>query len=156
MSKKIIFSIIIFLLTIIILYVSLHIPQNGTLSCTYRTNQNNLNIDVLYQASFKNKIVLKLATTETVQSSDYLLLESYKTSLENMYSPYKKIKYYDNEITLTNNKLTSKTTINYQKISTSQLIALDKNNKNLIKDGQININDLKKMYQNMGAKCKYH
>ena len=71
-----------------------------------------------------------------------------------MYEPYKNLEYYKNNIKIRNKTLTSTTIINYAKIDTDQLIKIDEGNGQLIKNGKVNIDDLKKAYKQNGFSCK--
>lgn len=152
--KKVFLTIgIIFLLLFLII---INNKKDGHLICTYQLNQNTFSLQTKYQVTFKNKIVTNLTTTETITSNDKTILKQYQSQLESLYAKYKHLKYYDNSIKISAHKLVSITKINYQKIDTSKIIALDSSNKKLIKNGQIKLADLKKIYHDMGAKCKYH
>lgn len=125
-----------------------------TLVCTRTTNQNNVKMDLNYTIEYSGKYVNKVKTTEKVESSSKELLETYKSSIESLYSPYKDIEHYNYNVTIKDDTLTSTTDIDYSKIDTDKLINVDSANKQLIKDGKVAVEDLKKTYESLGAECK--
>ena len=52
------------------------------------------------------------------------------------------------------NTFTSTVDIDYEKIDTEKLISIDSSNSQLIKNGKIDINDIKNIYESIGATCK--
>ena len=125
-----------------------------TLVCTRTTNQSNVKMDLNYTIEYSGKYVNKVKTTEQVESSSKELLETYKSSIESLYSPYKDIEHYNYNVTIKDDTLTSTTDIDYSKIDTDKLIKVDSANKQLIKDGKVAVEDLKKTYESLGAECK--
>lgn len=125
-----------------------------TLVCTRTANQGNAKMDLTYKASYSGKYVSKVTTTEKIQSSSAELLETYKTSVESLYSPYKDIEHYKYNVTIKDDTLISTTDIDYSKIDTDKLIEVDSANKQLIKDGKVNVEDLQQAYESLGAECK--
>ena len=83
------------------------------------------------------------------------MLNEYKTALELVYSEYNNLEYYDNTVTLKDNKLTTITKVNYEKLDINKFISIDKNNKELFNNNKVNLSTLKKIYKKNGAKCKY-
>lgn len=125
-----------------------------TLVCTRTTNQENLKMNLNYTVEYSGKYVNKVKTTEKLESSSKELLETYKNSIESLYSPYKDIDHYNYNVIIEDETLTSTTDIDYSKIDTDKLIKVDSANKQLIKDGKVAVEDLKKAYESLGAECK--
>ena len=71
-----------------------------------------------------------------------------------MYSPYKNVEHYDYDVQISGDTLTSKTRIDYSQIDTNQMLEIDSANEALIHDGKVKINDIKLMYESLGATCK--
>ena len=144
---------IILVAVIVIILVSVK-SKSGTMICTY-TNKNTVySIHTEYQINYKNNVVTKLKTIETIESNDSKMLEEYKVSLEAIYSNYNKLKYYDNNVVIKNNKLTSTTNINYDKLDLEEWTKIDSNNKQLLVDDKVNYEKVKNIYIENGAKCK--
>ena len=74
--------------------------------------------------------------------------------VEDLYSPYKDVEYYEYNVDVTDNKLTSTVDINYAKVDTDKLLEIDSANGQLIKDGKISVDDIKSVYESLGATCK--
>lgn len=125
-----------------------------TLVCTRTTNQGNIKMNLNYTVEYSGKYVNKVKTTEKIQSSSKELLDTYKSSIESLYKPYKEIEHYNYNVSIKDDTLTSTTDINYEKIDTEKLIKVDSANKQLITDGKVKVEDLKKAYESLGAECK--
>lgn len=106
-----------------------------------------------YELTSKNDNVLTLISTETIESSDSEYLENVKKSIEDTYSIYNNIKYYEYEIKIEDNKLISTVNIDYSKIDLNKLVDIDKANENIIVDGKVSLNNLKNMYESLGSVC---
>lgn len=157
MNKKVIFSLLILVIITISVVLLLNIiyPKNGLMICTYTSSNDIYKINTKYEIKFKNRIVSNLYTEEIIEASDEKMLNEYKTSLDLVYSKYSNLKYYDNSVTIKNNKLISKTNINYKKLDISKFIALDKNNRKLLTNNKLELKKLKKTYTDSGARCTY-
>lgn len=157
MNKKVIFSFLILVIITISVALLLNIiyPKNGLMICTYTSSNDIYKINTKYEIKFKNRIVSNLYTEEIIEASDEKMLNEYKTSLDLVYSKYSNLKYYDNSVIIKNNKLVSKTNINYQKLDISKFIALDKNNRKLLTNNKLELKKLKKTYTDSGARCTY-
>lgn len=157
MNKKVIYSslAIVILITISIILFNILNPTNGTLICTYNNKTDVYNISTRYEIKFTNRVVTNLYTEEIIEVADEEMLSEYKTSLGLVYSKYQDLKYYDNSIKVKNNKLISKTNINYQKLDISKFIALDKNNRKLFTNNKVELKLLRKTYEEKGSRCTY-
>lgn len=157
MNKKVIFSLLVLVIITISVVLLLNIiyPKNGLMICTYTSSNDIYKINTKYEIKFKNRIVSNLYTEEIIEASDEKMLNEYKTSLDLVYSKYSNLKYYDNSVTIKNNKLVSKTNINYEKLDISKFIALDKNNRKLLTNNKLELKKLKKTYTDSGARCTY-
>ena len=128
--------------------------ENGVLTCTRTAKQGNIDLSLNYKITYTGEYVNTIETTEIVKSEDQNTLNLYKSQIENVYKPYKEIDYYENEITLEGNTLTSKTTIDYDYINIDDLIEIDSANEQILKDGKAKVSDFRTMYENIGASCK--
>ncbi len=128
--------------------------ETKTMTCSRSMNQDSLKTSLNYTITYKGKYVTNVKSVETVESDDNTLLESYKSQVESIYSPYKNVDHYDYKVTIDGNKLTSTADINYEEIDTDKLIEIDSANSSLIKDGKILVSDIKSVYEQLGATCK--
>lgn len=130
-------------------------PETGTMTCTMSSYPaDGIKLRSVYKANYKNNIVKKLISTDQVTVEDKEYLNTYEEKLEELYQPYKKLEYYQNNIKIKSKTLTSTTNINYAKIDTDELIKIDEGNGQLIKNGKVNINDLEEAYKQNGFNCK--
>lgn len=128
--------------------------EEKTMTCTRSVNRNSISMDMKYTVKYSGKNVTKIDTVEKVVSDDKSTLDFYKSKLDESYEDYKDIKYYENEISVDGNTLTSTTSIDYSKIDTDKLIQIDSSNKKLIEDGKINIDTIKSYYESLGITCE--
>ena len=125
-----------------------------SMTCTRTMNQNGIKTSLKYNIKYKEDYVTRVKIVETVETTDSDILNTYKEQIESLYSPYKDIEYYDYNVAITDNKLTSTVDINYEKVDTDKLLEIDSANEQLIKNGKINIDDIKSIYESLGATCK--
>ena len=126
-----------------------------TVTCT-KTGEitTGVDSDLTYQYTEKDGYVQTVYTIEKITTDNENYLDDYRALLEGSYEPYKDIEYYDYEISIKGNTLTSKVTIDYAKIDTDQLLAIDSSNASLIKNGKVATKDLQSLYESIGATCK--
>jgi uncharacterized lipoprotein YehR (DUF1307 family) len=123
--------------------------------CTYSATADVYAIKTKYIVTFKNKIVKNIYTEETLTKYDDKVLNDYKTTLDSLYQPYSKLKYYDYSVELKDNQVTSKININYEKLDINKFISIDSNNKKILTNNKVMIKTIKKIYKNNGARCTY-
>lgn len=127
--------------------------EEKIMTCSRTLNQNNMKTSLNYTVTHKNSYVTNVKSVETIESDDTTLLETYKSQIESIYSPYKDIKYYDYAVTIDGNTLTSTVNIDYEKIDTNKLIEIDSANSSLFENGKISIKTMKSVYEQLGATC---
>lgn len=127
-----------------------------TMKCSRTMDQNGIKADFQYEVTYKGKDVVTVKTVEKMETTEDNAdaLEAAKESVEKMYADYNKLDHYSNEVKVEGNVLTSTTEIDYSKVDTEAMIKLDSANGSLIKDGKINIDDLRSMYEATGASCE--
>ena len=84
--------------------------------CTRVIDQNGIKMDLRYEATYTGDVVSLLESTEKVISSDTAVLEQYQTLLKQSYAPYDNVKYYNVDITIDGDTLTSHVVVNADKI----------------------------------------
>lgn len=124
------------------------------MTCTRTATQGTMKLDVKYDVTYSGKYVKKVESTEKIISSNSTALEIYRKTVENVYKPFGDIDHYDYKVTVDGDTLTSKVTIDYDKIDTDKLIKLDSSIGKIIKKGKINIADMKSIYEQAGATCE--
>ena len=125
-----------------------------SMTCTRTMNQSGIKTSLKYNVKYKGDYVSRIKTVETVETDSSDILNTYKEQIESLYSPYKDVEYYDYNVDVVDNKLTSTVDINYEKVDTDKLLEIDSANGQLIKDGKISVDDIKSVYESLGAICK--
>ena len=126
-----------------------------TLVCTRTaTISDGVKADLRYEVKYKGDYVTTLKSTEKIISDNEEYLDAYKETIESTYEPYKDIEYYDYEVTIEGDTMTSSVNVDYSKIDTAKLLEIDSANGSLIKDGKIKIDDIKSLYESVGTTCK--
>lgn len=129
--------------------------KEKTMTCTRTVNQNNIEMSLNYTAKYKGDYVTSLELVDTFKSDDVEYLNTLKSTIEEQYKTYNDIEYYDIDVKIDGNTLTSTTSIDYEKIDTDELIKVDSANKQLIKDGKVSIDDVESVYTNsLGMTCE--
>lgn len=128
--------------------------NTSSMTCTRTMDQNNIKTSLKYNVEFKDGYVLRIKSVETVETSSSDILDTYKEQIESLYSPYQDVDYYEYNVNIEDNKLTSTVDINYEKVDTDRLLEIDSANGQLIKDGKISVNDIKSVYESLGAICE--
>ncbi len=128
--------------------------KEKTMTCTRSMNKNGIKTNLTYKVIYQNNYVNKVHSEEVVETEAGEILENYKKQVENMYKAYKGIKYYNYDIKVNENRLTSIVDIDYSKIDTKKLIEIDSSNGNIIKNGKIKVQDIKSLYEQLGTTCK--
>ncbi|MDE5630654.1 MAG: YehR family protein, partial [Bacilli bacterium] len=127
-----------------------------TMKCSRTMDQSGMKADFQYEVTYKGNDVVTVKTVEKMETSEEnaSALEAAKKSVEELYAEYNKLDHYSNKVEIDGNVLTSTTEIDYSKVDTDAMIKLDSANASLIKDGKVNVNDLKSMYEATGATCE--
>lgn len=128
--------------------------EQKTMKCSRSLNQSGAAFDLQYEVVYTGNYVDIVKSTETVTSDDTELLETYRSSVEELYAPYKDIEHYTYNVSVDGNVLTSKTEINYKEIDTSKMIEVDSANAQLIKDGKVKLDTVKSLYEQMRITCE--
>ncbi len=115
--------------------------------------ENGITANVRYELKSQDDKVLNLKSIETIESDDISFLEETKKSIENTYSIYSDIKYYEYDVNINENKLISTVNIDYDKIDLNKLVSIDEGNKNIIVDNRVSLSYLKNMYESLGSVC---
>lgn len=127
--------------------------KEKVMTCTRTLNQNGIAMDLKYEATYTGDTVTKLVSTEKITSDDATTLETTKTALEQTYEAYKDVKYYNVDISIDGNTLTSRVTIEADKLKPEDITSIDSANAQLFKDGKMSVEVLENTYTALGASC---
>ena len=110
-------------------------------------------MDLRYEATYTGDVVSLLESTEKVISSDTAVLEQYQTLLKQSYAPYDNVKYYNVDITIDGDTLTSHVVVNADKIDVDEITKIDSANGNYYTDGKMMIANVERAFTSLGATC---
>lgn len=116
--------------------------------------EDNLSVRSQYILYYKGSYITKVKSKEFIESTDASLLEKYKIQIEEDYKEFNQLDYYSNTVSIEDDTLISSTIINYEKIDMKKLIEIDSSNQEMITNGKIKLEDLKRLYLQGGATCK--
>lgn len=128
--------------------------ETKTMTCTRTINQEQASMDLSYKVTYTGDYVEKVESIEKVTSKDTSNLATYKEEIEKTYKPYANIKYYDSEVTIDGNTLTSKVIIDYSKIDYKEFTNIDSANSQIFTDdGKVKLETMESLYKQIGATC---
>lgn len=128
--------------------------EEKTMECSRSLNQAGIKMELSYKVSYKGDYVTVIKSEEKITSDNSATLELYKTQLESVTKSFKDIEYYDHEVEIDGDTLTSTIKIDYTKIDTDELIEIDSAMKQIIKDGKVAVKDIEALYSQMGITCE--
>jgi len=145
---------VIIMTTAILLLTGCTAEEEKLMKCSRTINQASIQMNMLYNVTYKGNYVTKVESTEEVITDDQATLELYKKQIENTTAIFKDVEHYNHNITINGNKLTSTITIDYEKIDTDKLIEIDSSMQQLIKDGKVYVEDIESLYSQLGITCE--
>ena len=123
--------------------------------CTRTGNMNGIKMDFRYEVYYQGQDVNKVETKEIIESDSQETLNTYKTTIENLYSNFDNIENYNYKVTINGNTLTSTTDIDYTKIDIDELLKIDSSIEQLLNDSKkIALDKITQIYESAGAVCK--
>lgn len=125
-----------------------------TMTCTRTINQSGIKMNLSYNVTYKGDYVTTVKSEEKITASSEEVLETYKEQLEKTTASFKDIEYYDHDIKIDGDTLTSTINIDYEKIDTDKLIEMDSSMKQLIKNGKVSVDDIESVYNQLGITCE--
>jgi len=123
--------------------------------CTLSADvDENTSMESTYKVKYQDDKVLSVDSTEKITSSNKEILETYKTTVDSMYSSFDNIKGYNYETKIEGDSFISTVKANYEVIDLDKFIEKDESTKLLMKDGHISLEVLKSSYEALTATCK--
>mgnify|MGYP002340113837 CR=1 FL=1 len=125
------------------------------LNCTREANAGaGIDVDLNYEVYYQGEYIKILHSMESVTTENQETLDEYETAYKNIAKNYEGLKYYDQTVTRTNNKVNNDTVINYGKIDTNKLLEIEGEEDNIIKDGKVKLDDWLNFAKKFGTKCE--
>ena len=130
--------------------------DESTLKCSRTAaGMNNATASLEYTIYYKGDYVTKTVSIERVESDDSSVLDQYEESYKKVFTPYKDIDYYDNNVDRTSKSVTSTTVINYAKVDTKKILEIEGEDGNIYEeDGKVKKDTLVSFFKKYGAKCE--
>lgn len=131
--------------------------KEESLKCTLSSKDaiNGYSIESTYNIKAKNDLVESVDTIEEVTSDSEEILEAFETQLNDSYSKMNETYGgYEYSISIDGDKLTSKVTIDYNKMNIDQFIEDQPTLKSYAKKGKLKLDGVKSMYEALGATCE--
>lgn len=119
------------------------------------TEQEDISTDIKYSIYYDGDYVTKTVSIEKVTSKNKDTLKQYKEAYENVFSNYKDIDYYENEVEQKGNTVSSVTVVDYRKVDVDKIIEIEGKEDNIFEDdGKVKKDTLVSFYKKYGITCK--
>ena len=128
---------------------------SGTLKCVTETVANEgVDVDLNYVISYKRGNILELTSVSKITSNDNSILDGYEQSYDSIRKNYHGLKYYDTRLIRDSNSVTYEVVINYDKIDTDKLLAIEGEEDNVIIDGKAKLSLWLDLAGKFGTTCE--
>lgn len=127
------------------------------LKCSYSKEMKTLGYktDAEYEVYAKDGYVTKVNSNEYVESDNEKILTTFEQTLSLTYlNQNNKYGGYTNKVSIDGNKLTSITNIDYSKVDLNQLAKDNSLINDYVKNGKLQVEGVKKIYEALGATCE--
>ncbi len=151
--KKILMSSLVIVLGLFL--VGCNSKEERVVKCTLNSS-DTYDIQSVYEITTNGDIVTSVNTIETVTSDQKEVLQIFEKTLKETYQTMNE-KYggYTNNIEIQDNKLTSRTKIDYTKLDFSKLVTDEPTMKNALNSkNELTLKGLKSIYVALGATCE--
>ncbi len=125
-----------------------------TMLCESSATQGDVKIKIHYEVTYQGEDVTYVKTKQVLTSTNTAVLEGYEKAIRDMYKKFDGIDDYNYEVKKEDQTLTSTVSIDYKKVDTDKLLKADDSGYQLIKNGKIKLEDIKEVYESVGATCK--
>ncbi len=141
-----------------VIVVSLFLTGCGkkVVSCKSSSKQTNYTIETKYTINSRKDIVESININQTISSKDEKILKDFEKQLKEQYKSNNSLYGgYSFDIKIKGKKLTSKVTINYEKLDMKKFVKDNGAMKDYVdKDNNFTLEGAKKLYKSTGAKCE--
>ena len=110
----------------------------------------SLNYDIYYQEDH----LLLLQSNETITTTDQSTLDTYEDAYRGIHENYQDLEYYDTSLERSQNSVTSKMTIYYDKIDIEKLIEIEGEEDNIFENKVPLVSKWKAFAKKVGTKCQ--
>ena len=144
--------ILIGIILLFIVIMEIYFPPSGNLVCNLSSAPGDPHADYTYTIHFKHWKIKQIETKEVITSKNKDVLLRFEEQEKEISKEYELVDYYKRDIVLESKKLISTTTVQYDKIDYDKI---QNQSKRKINKKSLRIGYTKKIYQELGATCKY-
>ncbi len=126
----------------------------GVYKCSRKGTLDGGISQLSYELYYEGDYLTILHSTEKVYSSDETVLDTFEEAYQNIFKAYEGLEYYDATVTRNEGVVTSDIVINYAKIDTDKLLAIEGEEDNVIdKDGKVRVKTWLDFAKQYGVSC---
>ena len=124
-------------------------------TCTREANAGaNIDVNLNYDVYYTDDILNLLISQEEIITEDQETLDEYEDAYRKIAKYYENLEHYDQIINRTSNSVLYKTTINYDQIDIQELLDIEGEEDNIIKDGEAKVELYLSLLKKFGGKCE--
>ena len=132
-----------------------NVSKMGHKHCTRTASADDgIDVNLYYDLYYKDEDLLLLVSVEEISSTNEENLDTYEDAYNGIKANYAGLEYYDQEVIRTDNLVTNKITINYEKIDVDKLLAIEGEEDNIIVDGKAKLDSWITLGKKFGVKCE--
>ena len=128
---------------------------SGSLKCvTEAVASEEIDVDLNYNIDYKHGNILKLQSTSKITSLDSDVLDGYYQAYQGISQNYEDLKHYDTSLIRDSNSVTYVAVIDYDKIDTDKLLAIEGEEDNVIVNGKAKLSLWLELAEKFGTTCE--
>ena len=121
--------------------------------CEREGSMEDGEVSLQYEIYYTGEVLNLLIAEEKVMSAKEETLNTYEEAYKGIHAHYEGLAYYDTEVIRGDTTVTSKITINYDKINIQNLIAIEGEEDNIFEDGVPKVDKWLELAKKFGTKC---
>ena len=121
--------------------------------CTRAGTIDDGDVSLNYDLYYTGEVLNILVGEEKVISPTQSVLDTYEQAYKDVHKRYEGLEYYDTEVVRGDNTVTSKVTINYDKINTQRLLSIEGSEDNIFENGVAKVEKWKALIKKFGGSC---
>lgn len=131
--------------------------SNGTIIHEHCTRSGTISgdgsVELNYELYYKDDVLLKLESYETVYSEDSNLLDTYYDAYNKIHNNYKNLEYYNTKLDRSDSYVSSTMIIDYKNIDIDKLIQIEGEEDNIFENNIPKVSKWKEFAKKVGTKC---
>lgn len=122
--------------------------------CTRAGIMEDGEVSLQYDLYYTGERLNILQSFEQVTSSNENTLDTYEQAYKGIHAHYKGLEYYDADVVRENTSVTSRITINYDKINLKKLLEIEGADDNIVENGIPKVAKWKELAERFGTSCQ--